>query len=261
MACETRQQYVRKLVSVATGAIFCSQPAFAVESQRAKPEQWADIDGAIGFSFGAKERCNPSDINCGINGIPVSLKDTQRPFEQEDFPITDKFKISVGFKGNVVGSIVLGLWRDAAPKSVDLFAKMCTEYELKDDENYGVRVTYSNQKISQIVRNEKIVFADTVYPGTEKNRKTKPVVPPENADKNTKIVHGYSGLVSMRKGGGSFEFLINPRPNGRLNVDYIVIGQVLEGMDVVEQLNQAPVNKYDRSPLQKLSIVDIEKYS
>ena len=61
---------------------------------------------------------------------------------------------------------------------------------------------------------------------------------------NSNLKHDVEGVVSVRKGSdGSFGFTIFPGSgsNKDLDEDNIVIGRVIDGMDVVRRLNQIPV--------------------
>lgn len=57
--------------------------------------------------------------------------------------------------------------------------------------------------------------------------------------------HSKAGYVSAKRGGGSYEFTINPKPNTNLDKENIVFGKVLEGMDVIEKINGVPTSKED----------------
>jgi len=65
---------------------------------------------------------------------------------------------------------------------------------------------------------------------------------PQNEDAN-RLAHDAPGLVSVRRGGGEFEFTVAPGPNAELDATNIVIGRVLDGMDMVERLNGAAVSQ------------------
>jgi cyclophilin family peptidyl-prolyl cis-trans isomerase len=68
---------------------------------------------------------------------------------------------------------------------------------------------------------------------------------PENRDVND-IAHSVAGAVSVRRGGGAFEFSVNPQPaevGSELDLEDIVIGRVLEGMDTIEAINRVPTNQ------------------
>mmetsp|Transcript_63468 Transcript_63468/g.153232 ORF Transcript_63468/g.153232 Transcript_63468/m.153232 type:complete len:108 (-) Transcript_63468:195-518(-) len=84
--------------------------------------------------------------------------------------------------------------------------------------------------------------------------KTRPqrysVVPPSNDDAND-LSHDAAGLLSVRRGGGSFEFMLTPAANAKLDKEWLVIGQVTEpeGMQVLARLNSLPTNNYDQTPI------------
>lgn len=82
-----------------------------------------------------------------------------------------------------------------------------------------------------------------------------PVAPPLNKDSNL-VRHDAAGLLSVRRGGGSFAFTITPRPNLDLDRDEIVIGQVLtsEGMELLERLNGLATNNYNRGSLARVIV-------
>ena len=60
-----------------------------------------------------------------------------------------------------------------------------------------------------------------------------------------------SGLLSVRRGGGSFEFLLTPAANAKLDKEWLVIGQIMEpeGMQLLARLNSLPTNNYDQTPI------------
>ena len=62
-----------------------------------------------------------------------------------------------------------------------------------------------------------------LVPGVTRPQRV-PVKPQPNSDSNS-VSHSAAGLISARRGGGSFEFILNPRPNAELDRDFIVIGQ------------------------------------
>ena len=73
-----------------------------------------------------------------------------------------------------------------------------------------------------------------------------------NDDANT-LSHDRAGLLSMRRGGGSFEFGLTPAPNPALDATRLVIGEVSDdegeregegregGLRLVAALNAVPV--------------------
>ncbi|CAM9603663.1 unnamed protein product [Heterosigma akashiwo] len=211
--------------------------------------------------MGAKDTCNPTeDPDCGVNGVQIDLSGTQAPFTQDTFTITDKCSLSFLIGGSEF-TIVVGLWGDVAPKSVANFKKLCAgTFTSSDDDLVGVPFGYSQGgTINEVKRNEYIKVASVFLPAPFKTRRKAgdlldKLKPMPNSEKNDRIKHSAAGLLSMKKNGSSVEFVITPRMNRRLDGEYIVIGQVLTGMDVVERINQTPVNNYKSAPLKKIIV-------
>ena len=57
------------------------------------------------------------------------------------------------------------------------------------------------------------------------------------------ISHDAAGLLSVKRGGGVFDFGITTAARSEYDEDYVVIGRVLEGMDSVAALDALPVVK------------------
>ena len=69
-------------------------------------------------------------------------------------------------------------------------------------------------------------------------------IPPEFArTESAAISHDAAGLLSVRRGGGSFDFGITTAPTPEYDADYMVIGRVIDGMETVEALDAVPVVK------------------
>ena len=110
-------------------------------------------------------------------------------------------------------------------------------------------VTYDYAQIWRIVQGERIDFGSVAgkfvareYPDWQ-----------ERSSSSSALKHDRPGIVSVRRGNESgFGFTVYPGGAGGsssssaaaasdLNENHIVVGQVLEGLDVIEQLNNIPV--------------------
>jgi cyclophilin family peptidyl-prolyl cis-trans isomerase len=99
-------------------------------------------------------------------------------------------------------------------------------------------VNYDYAQVWRIVKGERIDFGSVAGRFIAREFPTWEETQPNN------LKHDRPGIVSVRKGSDSgFSFTITPAGNTNLNESHIVIGQVLEGMDVVEALNNVPVVK------------------
>lgn len=106
----------------------------------------------------------------------------------------------------------------------------------------GVSLAYS--QVWRIVRDEKIdlgavtgKFVAREYPDWQEQ---------EGASNSGALKHDAPGVVSVRRGNeGGFGFTIYPgsgtMPSSSLDEEHIVVGRVVQGLDIVEALNQVPV--------------------
>eukprot|EP00980_Cylindrotheca_fusiformis_P007450 scaffold1537_cov108-Cylindrotheca_fusiformis.AAC.9 len=196
------------------------------------------------------------------------------PANQDDLAGTVTDKVFVEIKGlPSAGSaedpapattqrIVIGLFGQDAPKSVEKLKLLmgpglpavCKPKEERvmqreqleankvynsciESEKNGVNYDYA--QIWRIVKNERIDFGSVAgkfiareYPTWEESQPSK-------------LTHDRPGLVSVRKGSNSgFGFTVFPGGSSApddLNDNHIVVGQVIEGLDVMNLINNLPV--------------------
>jgi len=160
--------------------------------------------------------------------------------------------------------IVIGLYEDAAPNICKTFLKLVKgeliapcmdEFEaLGDPDAFAVSarskltkrnnyrqckatedkpVGYEYSQLWRVIKDKRLDFGriNKLYRQTENNN-----------DAND-LKHDRAGLVSTRKKGGQFEFTITPKANPALDEENIVFGEVLEGMEEIEMLNNIPVTQ------------------
>ncbi|CAJ1949799.1 unnamed protein product [Cylindrotheca closterium] len=160
-------------------------------------------------------------------------------------------------------SIVIGLFGKDAPKSVDKLKLLmgtglpavCKEKEERvlqreqleankvynscvEGQSSGVNYDYA--QIWRIIKDERIDF------GSVAGRFIAREYPNWGESSASGLKHDRAGLVSVRKGSNSgFGFTIYPGGSEAstedLDNNHIIVGQVLEGMDVIEQINKLPV--------------------
>jgi len=211
----------------------------------------------VGFPYlananvGGKDRCDAAfDVNCGSDGVKLKSLEVYPPPKLADFEVTDRVFMEFSAAGSMIGRITIGLFRNAAPTSVDVFARM-VEGRLTSGLSYASSQVFKVEKDKRIDLGRlakgagKTEVRSIDYSGYVRRKYVSTADRgTENSDGNS-LRHNAPGLVSMVKGGGSFEFVItpSPTPDPTLDDDHIVIGQVLEGMDVVARLNNLAVNK------------------
>lgn len=236
-------------------------------------------DGAVGWNWGGKDRCDPSDPLCGTDG---KLRD--EPLRGQPVPtslvsdITHVAAIQIEIGRGEVGVLRLGLYGKDAPASVQQLLDFLSAqgFSVSNNSNNGVGtvtapvslrrggvvdsivpgVTISFGVPSQSVayaRARNLARIDNFVP---QNRADPTVVA---ADAETIRPHNVAGLVSVPRkglgyGGTGFEqvdeayestFLITAGPVPSLDKSRRVIGQVLDAssMAFLERLATLPTKR------------------
>lgn len=218
--------------------------------------------------------------SCGVAvGALVGIGSPHQARAQETgvaADVTDKVYVEikglpVTEEGDAPGSarrIVIGLFGKDSPQSVDKLKKLMNEKEglaaackprqekLLQREQLEANKVYNNcvegqskgvnydyAQIWRVVKGERIDF------GSVAGRFVARENPTWEESQSNSLKHDRPGIVSVRRGSDSgFTFTIYPGGNDGestkdLDENHIVVGQVLEGFDVIEALNNIPVVK------------------
>lgn len=178
--------------------------------------------------------------------------------------ITDRIYVTIKGLGPDPRRIVIGLFGKDAPSSVSKLKQLVFETGLpapcrpraerslqkeqleankvysscKDREDIGVSLKFSS--VWRVMKDERIDV------GAVSGRFVARAYPVWSETKPSVLKHDAPGIVSVRRGDDSgFGFVIYPG-DGKTNTealdeDYIVVGKVIAGMDVVMDLNEVPV--------------------
>jgi len=149
--------------------------------------------------------------------------------------------------------VVIGLFGEEAPILTRNFIQAC-KGKYPGDKGSGL-VNYRLSDVKTIVKDRNIRWAKFQYGNLRERVTNKPFIgqprmvysvdPLAGEDtfstETNELRHDILGRVSMPRGGGTFDFNIAPVANATwLDDDNVVIGQVLEGLDVIEDINQVP---------------------
>ena len=204
-----------------------------------------------------------------ISSLPTSVNAEDKR-STIDATITDK--IFIEFKGLSAPSepndrIVIGLFGNDAPQPVSVLKQVVTplgykskckpldtsrtfeKEQLEANKVYNnciekedtVGVNYEYSTVWRVVSNERLDIG--AVSGKFIARE-----PPNFEDKQSGLKHDEKGVVSVRRGNESgYGFTIFPGGNAQaaqtLDQENVVVGRVIEGMDVVDKLNSIPVVK------------------
>ena len=220
-------------------------------------------DGLLlsGHERSKRDRCDPTDPICTQGGIEAENQIQSAPLAPAGLEATDKVRLSLRIAGDDAGDIEIALWGSVAPSSVATFVKLSRGTLISEAGDEPA--SYERSVALRVQRDQAVVLGGLKKQGgsTRINRgQTRPqripVAPPVNDDANA-LRHDAAGLLSVKRGGGSFEFSLTTRPSKALDKDGIVIGMVTRGMELLERLNTLPTNNYNGGPMATVQIVAI----
>ncbi|KAK4378265.1 hypothetical protein RND71_000127 [Anisodus tanguticus] len=195
---------------------------------------------------------------------------SQKEYEKVDevYEITHRVFLDVDIEKTRVGRIVIGLYGQAVPKTVENFRALCTGEMGKTAD--GISLHYKGKPLHRIIPGFMIQGGDIV---SGDGRGNISIYGGPFPDENLKIKHSHAGVISMVKSGpnsNGCQFFIptvkaswsrvqavktTSCRNARLDGEHVVFGKVIEGMDTVYAI-EGGAGTYSGKPRKKVIIAD-----
>ncbi|CAL5328925.1 unnamed protein product [Camellia sinensis] len=172
---------------------------------------------------------------------------------EEAYVITHRVYLDVDIDKQRVGRIVIGLYGEAVPKTVENFRALCTG-ELGKSTS-GKPLHYKGTPFHRIIPGFMIQGGDIIY-GDGKGSES--VYGGTFPDESFKIKHSHPGVVSMVNSGpdsNGSQFFITTVKASWLDGEHVVFGKVIEGMDAVYAI-EGGAGTYSGKPRKKVIIAD-----
>ncbi|XP_009108691.1 peptidyl-prolyl cis-trans isomerase CYP21-1 [Brassica rapa] len=188
--------------------------------------------------------------------LVLALSHTRKEEEKqvtEDCEVTHRVFLDIDIEGQRLGRIVIGLYGNVVPKTVENFRALCTGE--KGQASSGKPLHYKGTQFHRIVSGFVVQGGDIIHGDGKGSESTYGGTFP---DENFKVKHSHAGVVAMGNTGpdsNGSQFFITTIKATWLEGEHVVFGKVIQGMDNVFAI-EGGAGTYSGKPRKKVVIAD-----
>ncbi|KAL4271139.1 hypothetical protein GQ457_13G007590 [Hibiscus cannabinus] len=183
----------------------------------------------------------------------LGAKREEEKIVEEEHEITHRVYLDVDIDGQRVGRIIIGLYGEVVPKTVENFRALCTGEKGKGVK--GKALHYKGTPFHRIISGFVVQGGDIIHGD---GRGSESIYGGTFRDENFKIKHSHAGVVSMANTGpdsNGSQFFITTVKSSWLDGEHVVFGKVIQGMDIVYMI-EGGAGTYSGKPRKKVIIAD-----
>ncbi|KAJ0247238.1 Peptidyl-prolyl cis-trans isomerase CYP21-1 [Hirschfeldia incana] len=171
----------------------------------------------------------------------------------EDYQVTHRVFLDIDIEGQRLGRIVIGLYGNVVPKTVENFRALCTGENGKASN--GKPLHYKGTQFHRIVSGFVVQGGDIIH---DDGKGSESIYGGAFPDENFKAKHSHAGVVAMGNTGpdsNGSQFFITTVKATWLEGEHVVFGKVIQGMDNLFAI-EGGAGTYSGKPRKKVVIAD-----